>query len=74
MKLATEDLAKSIDAGKANKNQFTPQQLDAIRKGNEKIPGYTWHHHQDTGRMQLVPGWDHAKTGHIGGNSVSGGK
>ncbi|TKG87918.1 hypothetical protein EYV94_27880 [Puteibacter caeruleilacunae] len=29
--------------------------------------GYTWHHHQNTGRMQLVETDVHAATGHTGG-------
>jgi len=29
--------------------------------------GYTWHHHQDRGLMQLVDTEVHAKTGHNGG-------
>ncbi|MDG4762729.1 polymorphic toxin-type HINT domain-containing protein [Solwaraspora sp. WMMD406] len=29
--------------------------------------GYTWHHHQDKGLMQLVDRTVHAKTGHTGG-------
>lgn len=28
---------------------------------------YTWHHHQNTGRMQLVKSVVHLKTGHTGG-------
>ncbi len=32
--------------------------------------GYTWHHHQNTGRMQLVESAVHAKTGHTGGFSL----
>ena len=43
-------------------------------KGKSKIPDYTWHHHQDTGRMQLVPEWEHSKTGHIGGTVMDKGK
>jgi len=31
--------------------------------------GYTWHHHQDTGLMQLVKRTVHDKTGHTGGFS-----
>ncbi|MFU2090579.1 HNH endonuclease [Avibacterium avium] len=30
------------------------------------MPGFTWHHHQDTGRMQLIDSDIHKKTGHIG--------
>ena len=32
--------------------------------------GYTWHHHQTKGRMQLVETEVHAKTGHTGGFSL----
>ncbi|MEU9744056.1 HNH endonuclease [Micromonospora chersina] len=35
----------------------------------ETPEGYTWHHHQDPGLMQLVEEWTHAKTGHTGGFS-----
>jgi hypothetical protein len=33
---------------------------------------YTWHHHQDHGRMQLVPTAIHSETGHTGGFSLWG--
>lgn len=36
----------------------------------ETPKGYTWHHHQDKGRMQLVETEIHAKTGHTGGFSL----
>lgn len=32
--------------------------------------GYTWHHHQETGRMQLVESDIHRQTGHTGGFSL----
>ncbi len=32
--------------------------------------GYTWHHHQTTGRMQLVETGVHSQTGHTGGFSL----
>ena len=34
--------------------------------------GFTWHHHQTTGRMQLVNSKIHSKTGHTGGFSLWG--
>ena len=37
-------------------------------------PTLAWYHHQDTGRMQLVPEWEHSKTGHIGGDYIQQGK
>ena len=36
-------------------------------------PGLTWHHHQDTGKMQLVNKELHARFGHIGGMERWGG-
>jgi hypothetical protein len=33
----------------------------------ETPEGYTWHHHQDSGLMQLIEETVHAKTGHTGG-------
>ena len=51
--------------------QVTKRVFDG--KGTSEIPDYTWHH-QDTGRMQLVPEWEHSKTGHIGGTAMDKGK
>ncbi|MGW4638474.1 polymorphic toxin-type HINT domain-containing protein [Sphaerisporangium sp. NPDC004334] len=34
---------------------------------SETPPGYTWHHHQDPGLMQLIDRQIHAATGHTGG-------
>ena len=52
----------------------TPAPLKAIEKGESKIPDYTWHHHQDTGRMQLVPEKSHHDTGHIGWEAMNKGR
>jgi len=38
------------------------------------VPFCFWHHHQDSGRMQLVPELIHCKTGPIGGEAMGGGK
>ena len=56
------------DKGYVNKNKFTPSQLNAIYKGESKIPRFTWYH-QDTGRMQLVDYDLHKEIGHIGWTS-----
>ena len=41
--------------------------------GLDRTPaGYTWHHHQDYGAMQLVDRATHAATGHTGGFSIWG--
>ncbi|WP_445662062.1 HNH endonuclease [Bacillus sp. FSL R9-9481] len=34
--------------------------------------GYTWHHHQEPGTMQLVDTNIHQKTGHTGGRALWG--
>ncbi|WP_421710312.1 HNH endonuclease [Algihabitans sp.] len=47
-------------------------QIQAIQAGRSNIPRLTWHHHQDSWRMQLVPRSIHRETGHIGGESMSG--
>ncbi|MFU2048671.1 HNH endonuclease, partial [Avibacterium gallinarum] len=74
MSMATRDLANAIEKGYISKNNFTSEQLNAIYRGDKKIPGFTWHHHQDTGRMQLIPERIHQETGHIGGRSIQQGK
>ncbi|WP_442805718.1 HNH endonuclease [Testudinibacter sp. TR-2022] len=56
------------------KSQFTSEQLEAIYRGEAKIPDYTWHHHQDSGRMQLIPEDIHRQTGHLGGEAIQKGK
>jgi DNase/tRNase domain of colicin-like bacteriocin len=47
-----------------------PSDFTAANKvaGYKSTPaGYTWHHHQQTGRMQLVEYKTHRMTGHTGG-------
>ncbi|MGY4679539.1 VENN motif pre-toxin domain-containing protein, partial [Ursidibacter arcticus] len=73
MSMATKQLYKELgDSGVSKK--FNIEQVRAIKNGESKIPGFTWHHHQDTGRMQLVPEWEHSKTGHVGGDYIQKGK
>jgi RHS repeat-associated protein len=51
---------RATDFSAANKNA-----------GYKTTPkGYTWHHHQTIGRMQLVESTIHLKTGHTGGFSI----
>ena len=69
--MASRDLWQSIQRGEVAAALFTPEQLFAIERGSSKIPGYTWHHHQDYGRMQLVPAAIHNAVGHVGGSFIS---
>ncbi|MCS1351166.1 HNH endonuclease [Mechercharimyces sp. CAU 1602] len=43
-----------------------------IRKGKGSPKDYTWHHHQDTGRMQLIPRDVHESARHTGGHAIWG--
>lgn len=70
-KECTEALAKKIDDGTISKNGFTSKQLAQIEAGNSRIDGYVWHHHQVTGKMQLVPTSTH-KPSHLDGNALWG--
>lgn len=54
------------------KKLFSSEQIGDISTGRTP-EGYTWHHHEDKGVMQLVDTETHAKTGHTGGKSVWGG-
>ena len=67
----SKDLYTSIQNDTKLANQFTPEEISLFKAG--KVPEkYTWHHHQDTGRMQLVNSNLHSKTGHDGGFSIWG--
>jgi hypothetical protein len=70
MRAATRDLREKINKGIIDRNQFTQKQLEAIYSGKGQIPEFTWHHHQDTGRMQLIREEIHNKTGHVGGMNL----
>jgi hypothetical protein len=64
-------LAVALDDYPALVNYFTDEQIEEIRRGNTP-DDYTWHHHQETGRMQLVPQRIHAACRHVGGMSIWG--
>ena len=52
--------------------KFTPEQLEQIKNGDTP-DGYTWHHNEETGKMQLVDSETHAKSAHTGGKAIWGG-
>ncbi|WP_379929214.1 polymorphic toxin-type HINT domain-containing protein [Marinicrinis sediminis] len=51
---------------------YSSKQVEKIIAGEEKIPGYTWHHHQETGRLQLVDANAHKDISHTGGHQLWG--
>ena len=53
------------------KNNFTADELEKIKQ--QELPdGYTWHHNEKEGLMQLVDSETHKNTGHTGGNHLWG--
>ena len=69
-KASMDDLRAAISRGEVDFS-FSPEQMEAIlKRGSRKVPGYTWHHHQDCGRMQLVSEALHEAVRHAGGIAV----
>lgn len=65
-------LAEQIQADPQLAEQFTAEQLAQIEAG-QTPDGYTWHHSEVPGRMELVDEQIHAQTGHLGGRELWGG-
>lgn len=72
IKYCNEQLSQAYENGTLDTEQFTDRQLEQIRNGDTP-EGYTWHHHEEPGRMQLVDSKIHAETRHEGGRSLWGG-
>ena len=71
--MANKILYEDLPYNSSLKKRLTKKQIDDLFDG--KTPsGYTWHHHQDAGKLQLVEEEIHAKTYHCGGYSIWGGK
>lgn len=66
----TEQLRDYLKTYPEMKSQFNEQQLEQIVNGEPYIKGYTWHHSENPGKMQLVETKIHAMSGHTGGNSI----
>lgn len=70
--VANEKLKEGIENNQDLRNKFTGKQIEQI-SDNETPEGYTWHHSEDMGVMQLVDAEVHASTGHTGGRTLWGG-
>ena len=66
----TEQLRDYLEAHPEEKALFNEQQLEQIANGEPYIKGYTWHHTEAPGKMQLVETKVHAMSGHTGGISI----
>lgn len=70
---ASKELYKKIKENKRLASKFSKSDIEAFKRG-ETPSKYTWHHHQDTGKLQLVDSQIHAKVSHRGGYSIWGKK
>ena len=72
---ANKALKTEIENNPELEKQFTKEQLEDIKNGDTPR-GYTWHHNEEPGKMQLVKTSDHDRTiggaAHTGGNSLWG--
>lgn len=69
-KNCTEQLRDFLKEHPEVQAKFREQQLQQIHNGEPYIKGYTWHHSEVPGKMQLVETKVHALSGHTGGNSI----
>ncbi|OIJ20742.1 hypothetical protein BKP45_08050 [Anaerobacillus alkalidiazotrophicus] len=69
---ANSELVDAVSKDPGMASQFTVEQLEQIYE-SETPDGYTWHHHEQLGKLQLVDEELHAKSGHSGGRSIWGG-
>lgn len=67
-----KQLKEKVENNPEFAKKFTPEQLEQIKNGDTP-DGYTWHHNEETGKMQLVDSDVHTKTGHTGGKTIWGG-
>ncbi|MGL4607583.1 MAG: HNH endonuclease [Eubacteriaceae bacterium] len=67
-----EKLKDAVNGDTEFAKQFTPEQLEQIKNGDTP-DGYTWHHNEESGKMQLVKTDDHQANRHTGGKAIWGG-
>jgi len=75
-KAANEVLYRAIekDPELARELKLSQEAVGGLRTSTRAPPGYTWHHHQDVGRMQLVKSDEHRLAApHTGGMAIWGG-
>lgn len=75
-KEANKQLLDSIDSHPSLRELFSAEQIEQIQDGiitGMAPDGFTWHHNEEAGVLQLVDQEIHAITGHTGGRSIWGG-
>lgn len=69
---ANQVLKEKVDNDPEFAQQFSDEQLEQIENG-ETPDGYTWHHSEEPGKMQLVSTEEHQNNRHTGGKAIWGG-
>ncbi|WP_338635015.1 hemagglutinin repeat-containing protein [Spirobacillus cienkowskii] len=69
--MSTKALWAEVQKDPVLKRKFTEAELLDMEQGKQKIGKYTWHHHQDLGRMQLVETKIHKDAPHVGAKSLN---
>lgn len=69
---ANKKLYKKAQKNKRLSRMFTRNEMNDFKNG-ETPDKYTWHHHQNNGRLQLVSRKIHSEVNHIGGYKIWGG-
>ncbi|MEX9786748.1 HNH endonuclease [Providencia manganoxydans] len=69
---ANEALKEKVDSDPEFAEQFNDEQLEQIKNG-ETPDGYTWHHSEEYGEIQLISTEDHNNNRHTGGKAIWGG-
>lgn len=71
-KKCNEQLKNAIKNDDSLRKKFNKRQLEQIANG-DKPSGFTWHHNEQEGVMQLVETKVHDATNHTGGRKIWGG-
>ncbi|MGX8949582.1 HNH endonuclease [Providencia stuartii] len=69
---ANQALKEKIDNDPELAQKFSDEQLEQIENGDTP-DGYTWHHSEEPGKMQLVSTEEHQNNRHTGGKAIWGG-
>lgn len=67
-----QELKEKVQSDPEFAKQFNEEQLEQIENG-ETPDGYTWHHNEEPGKMQLISTEDHQNNRHTGGKAIWGG-
>ncbi|MDR2832647.1 MAG: HNH endonuclease [Streptococcaceae bacterium] len=69
---SNKQLKNKVESDPEFAKKFSKEQLEQIKNG-QTPEGYTWHHNETPGKMELVDSKIHAQTGHTGGKEIWGG-